>query len=285
VITFRPLPESGLLSLKQWLDDETWQQLYQMESAHEKAEYLHMRLLEQLNIFLPEKTINIRPDDQPWVTSEIKQIDRNRKREYCRKKRSPKWNKLDEEFNVKSEEAKVNYSKNIVNDLRFSNQSQWYSKIKRMTSHSIDEETVVEEFQGLSDQIQAEKIADQFEKISNLYSPLNMKDINISSLKDDRPPPEVNPYLVYLKIMSLTKKTATAIGDIPMKVIRLCEEELSFPLSDIYTRAILYGEYPNLYKLEIVTPAAKVYPPQTAKDLRKISGTPNFSKSLRKDYC
>ena len=98
VITFRPLPESGLLSFKQWLDGETWQQLYQMESAHEKAEYLHTRLLEQLDIFLPEKTINIRPDDCPWVTSEIKQIDRNRKREYCRKKRSPKWNKLDEEF-------------------------------------------------------------------------------------------------------------------------------------------------------------------------------------------
>ena len=127
----------------------------------------------------------------------------------------------------------MNYSKNIVNDLRFSNQSQWYSKIKRMTSHSIEEETVIEEFQGLSDQIQAEKIADQFEQISNLYSPLNMKDINISSLKDDRPPPEVNPYLVYLKIMSLTKKTDTAIGDIPMKVIRLCAEQLSFSLSDI----------------------------------------------------
>ena len=176
----------------------------------------------------------------------------------------------------------MNYSKNIVNDLRFSNQSQWYSKIKRMTSHSIEEETVIEEFQGLSDQIQAEKIADQFEQISNLYSPLNMKDINISSLKDDRPPPEVNPYLVYLKIMSLTKKTATAIGDIPMKVIRLSAEQLSFSLSYIYTQAILYGEYPNLYKLEIVTPAAKVYLPRTAKDLRKISGTPNFSKIFEK---
>jgi hypothetical protein len=75
VITFRPLPESGLLSFKQWLDGETWQQLYQMESAHEKVEYLHTRLIEQLNIFLPLKTKNIRPDDRPWVTSEIKQID------------------------------------------------------------------------------------------------------------------------------------------------------------------------------------------------------------------
>ena len=63
-----------------------------------------------------------------------------------------------------------------------------------------------------------------------------------------------------------------------MKVIKFCAEELSFPLSEIYTRAVLYGEYPDIYKLEIVTPAPKVYPPKTTKDLRKIAGTPNFSK-------
>ena len=65
-----------------------------------------------------------------------------------------------------------------------------------------------------------------------------------------------------------------------MKVIKFCAEEISFPLSDIYDRAVSHGEYPDLYKMEIVTPAPKCYPPQTAKDLRKISGTLNFSKIL-----
>ena len=78
--------------------------------------------------------------------------------------------------------------------------------------------------------------------------------------------------------MSVKKKTATVVGDIPMKVITFCAEELSFPLTEVYTRALLFGEYPNYYKLEIVTPAAKVYPPQSTKDLRKIAGTLNFSK-------
>ena len=63
-----------------------------------------------------------------------------------------------------------------------------------------------------------------------------------------------------------------------MKLIKYCAEELSFPLSDIYERAVLFGEHPNIYKMEIVTPAPKVYPPQTSKDLRKIAGTLNFSK-------
>ena len=82
--------------------------------------------------------------------------------------------------------------------------------------------------------------------------------------------------------MSIKKKTSTVVGDIPMKVIKFCAEELSFPLSDVYSRALGHGEYPNIYKLEIVTPAPKIYPPQTAKDLRKISGTPNFSKIFEK---
>ena len=78
--------------------------------------------------------------------------------------------------------------------------------------------------------------------------------------------------------MLFKKKKATVVGDIPMKVIQFCVEELSFLLCDIYTRSVLHGEYPDIYKLEVVTPAAKVYPPRTVKDLRKIAGTPNFPR-------
>ena len=131
-------------------------------------------------------------------------------------------------------------------------------------------------------QAQAEQIADQFAEISNLYSPLKSEDINLDEISDDRPPPDINPYLIYLKIDSIKKKTATVTGDIPMKVIKFCAEKLSFPLSDIYSRAILHGEYPNIYKVEVVTPAPKSYPPQTTRDLRKKAGTPNFSRIFEK---
>ena len=63
-------------------------------------------------------------------------------------------------------------------------------------------------------------------------------------------------------MMSYKKKTYTVIGDIPMRVIQCCAEELSFPLSDnIYTQAVLYGEYPDIYKILIGTPVPKIYPP------------------------
>ena len=75
-ITYRPLPESGMLAFKQWLQNENWLEVYQLETAHQKAEYLHKTLIEKMDCFLPEKTIKVRKDDQPWANNEIKALDR-----------------------------------------------------------------------------------------------------------------------------------------------------------------------------------------------------------------
>ena len=80
----------------------------------------------------------------------------------------------------------------------------------------------------------------------------------------------------------MKNNTATINGDIPIKLIKIFGHELSHPLSHIYKRCRDFGEYPDIWKLEIVTPAPKKYPPQTPQELRKISGTPNFSKIFEK---
>ena len=92
-----------------------------------------------------------------------------------------KWKRLNDRYVEKCEKAKDDYSKNIVNDLKQSNPSQWYSKIKRMSSHSqfSDADNMVQDLIGESSQSQAEKIADQFAEISNLYSPLKADDVNL----------------------------------------------------------------------------------------------------------
>ena len=120
VINYRPLPESGMLVYKQWLLSEDWSELYQLETAHKKAEYLHSRLMVSLDKFLPVKTLKLRQDDQPWVSKEIKELDRKCKREYSKHKKSAKWKSMNEEFRRKCEKAKHDYSKNIVNKLGLS---------------------------------------------------------------------------------------------------------------------------------------------------------------------
>ena len=58
--------------------------------------------------------------------------------------------------------------------------------------------------------------------------------------------------------------------------------ELAEPMAHILNSMIARGEYPNCWKLEMVTPAAKKYPPNSTDDLRKISGLKNLSKIAEK---
>jgi hypothetical protein len=89
---------------------------------------LQTELLEGLNKYLPEKTMTFSSDDQPWMTPELKNLDRKRKRQYHKHRRSNKWHNMNTKFEEKSDLAKANYYANMIEDLRISNPGQWYSK-------------------------------------------------------------------------------------------------------------------------------------------------------------
>ena len=92
------------------------------------------------------------------------------------------------------------------------------------------------------------------------------------------PVPCIEPLKVYQTIMKMNKNAATVPNDIPIKLIAEFSVELAFPLAHIINFCLKNGVYPNVWKVESVTPAPKVFPPETLKDLRKISGLLNFSK-------
>ena len=117
--------------------------------------------------------------DQVWITPEIKDISRRKRREFYKHRKSSKWKILNKQFEEKCENAKHSYYNNIVSDLKNSNPGQWYSKLKRMTSYDQikSEEVNVESICHLSDIEQVELIADNFCKVSNQYEPIDAKQI------------------------------------------------------------------------------------------------------------
>ena len=167
----------------------------------------------------------------------------------------------------------------MVKDLRTSEPGQWYSKVKRMSNldPTVSDTISVEELEGLSSLEQAETIADQFGKISNMYEPVNQKDIDMSKCQNLKPPPLIEPLDVYNKIRKMKKKSSTLKSDVPWKIIVEFSVELSFPLSNIYSTGVESGEWPDIWKFEFVTPVPKVFPPTKIEELRKMSGTKNFS--------
>ena len=90
-----------------WIVQQDWSGVLSALTAHEKAEILQGLLMTQLEKHLPQKTIRISCDDQPWFTNELKEMDRKRKREYFKNKKFQKWKKFDEAFKIKCEYEKT----------------------------------------------------------------------------------------------------------------------------------------------------------------------------------
>ena len=249
-------------------------QCLQHGHGHEKAAIFESELLESLNRFLPEKNMTFSSDDRPWMTPELKNLERKRKRQFQKHRKSPKW-----KFDEKSNQAKINYYQNIIEDLKISNPGQWYSKFKRIASHDQHREEIfnIEELSGLDDKQQAEAISSRFESIANQYSPLEDSDVNLPPIPDGSIP-WMDPAVVYKFLCKIKTTSSTVKDDIPAKVIKMFAIYLAHPLADIIYTSIVRGEFANLWKLETVTPVPKVFPPLTLKHLRKISVFLNFSK-------
>ena len=137
----------------------------------------------------------------------------------------------------------------------------------------------------MPDQAQAEQIAEQFSQISNIYESLKTEDICLDGIKNEKPFPCLEPYFVHKKIKSMKNNTATISGDIPIRVVKMFGYELSYPLSDIYKRSCKFGEYPDIWKLETVTPAPKKYPPQSPKDLEPIISQKSIKRNVAKKFA
>ena len=222
-------------------------------------------------------------DDEPWVTENIKRLDRLQKREFYKNHQSVKWKRINSEFLEKCSEEKEKYFTNIVSDLKTSNPSKWYSKLKRMTGQKPSESEInVSELDGIYDKLQAEIIADHYAVISNQYEPIRNEDFEEYMDFSSITPVIVEPEKIKKIINKMNHKAATVEGDLPIRLIKEFKEELSLPLSHLINSCMATGIYPNLWKIENVTPVPKVIPPEKLTDLRKISGLLNFSKITEK---
>ena len=149
------------------------------------------------------------------------------------KSRYAKGQKLNKDFQSKCKEAKENYYKNIVMDLKNSQPSQWYSKLKRMSSQDQhkSEEVFVEEISHLPNHVQAEVIANKFSEISNEYQPLESTEISLEDCINKSETPILEPYQVYEYLKRIKTKTSTVKDDIPSKIIKEFAVELSTQLA------------------------------------------------------
>ena len=235
IVKVRPFPQSGMLKMKDWFIDQNWEEVYSAESAHEKASIFQKMLLAKLDEIFPVKNRKIQSDDQPWISQKLKKLDRRRKRLYRKERRSVNWKKLDKMFKNEVKCAKAAFYKQTVAELKLKKPGQWYQCLKKITSfdQQKNDQQIVDEISHLSDQQQAELIADKFASIPNLYQPLKTEDIHVPHFEENEIP-YFHPSQVWFALSRLDAKKATVQGDFPAQLIKHFAAYLDKPLTAIF---------------------------------------------------
>ena len=179
--------------------------------------------------------------------------------------------------------AKAQFYNKTVADLKQKKPGQWYKCLKQITSFDQQkaEQLNIDDINHLTDQQQAEIIADKFASVQNEYEALQTEDIDIPPFsKSDIP--KFHPSQVWFILSRLDTSKATVPGDFPPQLMKHFAAYLADPLTDIFNTGMSRGEYPKLYKFEVSTPVPKAYPTQSVTQLRNISGLLMFDRVYEK---
>ena len=155
--------------------------------------------------------------------------------------------------------------------------------MKKLTSFDQfkSEELVVETIKDFTTQKQAELIADKFASVSQEYEKLDEKDIKVPFFSESDIP-EVSLDEVISTLEKLDSNKSNVKEDVPAKILKHFARQVAKPFCDILNAAVKQGRWPNIFKVEIVTPVPKVFPPTNIDDLRNISGLLNLNKIAEK---
>ena len=93
-IKIRPITKSGIGSLRHWFAEQEWLDILAESSVDRKAELLQSTIICALNKYLPERVIKVASDDSPWFNEALKKLDRKRRHEYNKNRRSGKYLQL-----------------------------------------------------------------------------------------------------------------------------------------------------------------------------------------------
>ena len=80
--TSRPMPDSAVRQFGQWITGEDWTEVKSVASTSQQGLLLKNILQDKTEQIFPQKQVRISNTDKPWVTQEIKKLDRWKKTEY-----------------------------------------------------------------------------------------------------------------------------------------------------------------------------------------------------------
>lgn len=268
--TYRPTPDSAIREFGQWITRYPWTEVMTETEVTKKWDNFVATSKQAYETFFPTKSVRIHSADVPWITPYIKNLIHKRNKAWYTNRNIFKRlrNKVINEI-VK---AKKSYYHRKIHNLKQSNISQWYDKIKSMCGLS-KKSTPISCISDLSNSEASEKIKGQFSSICQTLPALDLANLP-AYLPSPSPPPIVEQYQVAKRLSSLKTQRSITPVDVPMKLYKEFAPEFSKPLTSIINASLQQSRCPSDWKTSYVTPLPKTTTPQSLGELRPVSITP-----------
>ena len=293
--TCRPLPESGILAFGRLIVNEGWETVQLGDHPTTQDQALQSVITDMLDQTCPLKTVKLRTEDKPYITKELKVLDRRCKREYRRHGRSPSYLQTKSLYERKMKGAAQDFLDKSVRALKESAPGKAYRILKRLGAQPGDKlDTGIFEIPehislGLTAAQSADRIAQKFSEISQEFPPLKIDHLpdrvfqNIKS-SENVTPPHISRGLVEDKIKKAKMTKGGVPGDLPSRLTKEFGPEIAIPAARIFNNISQTGDWPARWKVEHGLPLNKVKPlqPESESDLRIISLTAFLSKTYEK---
>lgn len=139
VSSSQPFPQSGLDEFGAWLHMVRWEaELTTDLSSTQMALAMEGRLQQQVKIVFPTKEVRLSNEDKPFFTSELKKLDKYIKKEYRKKGKSQKYQKLKAAYDEKYQKAASHYLNGCIVDMMEEAPGKAYRAIKKLGARPGD---------------------------------------------------------------------------------------------------------------------------------------------------
>ena len=232
---------------------------------------------------IPNKTIRVRPSEPPWITSNIKQNIRRRKRAYKKAKRTNSiihWNKFRKQRNKVTSlihKAKQSYFDSLSSKLKSNTLSpkDWWKTLKRFISPNTSSTIPPLETNRCIYTDEQEKA----NALNNYFTSQTYLNDHNAVLPDLTPTTTYSTLdhiiLTPLEVESILKNLvigkASGPNGLSNRILKELSREISNPLCTLFNESLDKSQVPNSYKVANVSSIYKKDDPSLASNYRPIS--------------
>ena len=275
--------QADIEGLNNFIRSLDWDTCFQSSDINVIWQSWKKNYFQALNLSIPNKICQIRPNDKPWYTSALRTLRRKLDRLY---KKAKQTKKLADHAKFTSarvlyfnecKQAKAEYLTNLenkINNPNFIGNRSWWSTVKPfITNKNKEISHIVENNQVISDENEiATSLNNFFLASASLNNePDEIPDNNIVYNDSSLDSITVNEQDVADVIKTLKTNKASGPDGISPKMLSLCSSALVKPLTRLFNASLKLGKVPDEWKMANIVPIHKKGSTTEVKNYRPIS--------------